>query len=342
MTDYNSKLTAEAAREYIAARFEGEALGLAEVIEARGLNDRVTFNARLGDKIAAYIGAYSPYFIDLAPNYIAEGLNMLISAEIGEAVEFIAWPEIKEIANIYRGNNRPNKGRRVMPGALKISRGNSKINALSDYTGLVTAALDLTAGVTCPAADICRGHIEGGKIVRGPRSTVLCYAVKLEAAWPSVYRAHKHNEDILRAAVKSGQAADLLYNALEGIDILRLHASGDLFNLGYAEALAEAASRRPNTLIFGYTKFAPALKIAWPNNVILQYSIGGVYDSKIDPVLTPSNFIVMPGDITYNIGDLKRAIVKHNGRLYSIPVQVSKFDDFNFILARSTFGITLH
>lgn len=290
-----------------------------------------------------FIAAYNPGLIDTMPNYIGEALTDFIADRIGEDITYIQWPELMPIEDRYRGIKPGLKAGYFKPGMLKVSLHNSKIEALADYTKLVTAAIDLRAGHSCPAADICRGKIVNGRIEAGPRAIVKCFAVKLEAVYPNVYRAHEYNENTLRAAVKSGQAADILAAALAPFNLMRLHSSGDIFSIGYGEALANAARAVSDTLIFGYTKFAPALKINWPDNVKLQYSIGGVYDRAIDPAVTPSNFIVMPGDLTLKLTDnLARAIVIHNGRLYSIPLQVNKFDDFNFIRAGVTFGITLH
>lgn len=216
------------------------------------------------------------------------------------------------------------------------SLANSKMKALAQHTGKKVMAFDLTSQKTCPALSECQKY---------------CYATKLERIYPSVLASHQYNFDALHnikhdIRLMAELLGEMVFDVLGFYDgITRIHASGDFFHVNYFKAWQWVASVNPSLEFFGYTKVLPfLLKNDMPSNMHIQYSFGGIYDTKALPLILdgklPTNFVV---DGTWQKNDDDTFATKPlGGKMITIPLQVNKHDDFEFIMQNKTFGIKIH
>ena len=149
----------------------------------------------------------------------------------------------------------------------------------------------LPAGYSCPFAAICKSKVprEGGSIK--DYGDVRCFQSSLELARPTVRAARWRNFDLV---VKKGstEITDLILKSLKhhersvrGIQILRIHDSGDFFSQNYFDGWIEAVRRRPDIVFYAYTKAIPfwkARKESIPINFKLIASQGGTADDQIE------------------------------------------------------------
>lgn len=179
--------------------------------------------------------------------------------------------------------------------SIKYGRGNSKMNHVAVEQGLPKAhvlVFSLPAGRSCPCADKCKawagldpttGHY---KLEVGPANEFVCYAARREAQFRTIRECRMHNfMALLRAKTEEGMAA-LLLAALPKIGrvkIVRIHDSGDFFNMTYYRAWVLVARTRQDIAFFGYTKMLDAvLDDTRPDNFRLAYSYGGTEDRRRD------------------------------------------------------------
>lgn len=110
---------------------------------------------------------------------------------------------------------------------------------------------------TCPYATTGDGGCFGNNGVK-------CYAHKLARLRPNVSRVLEANSNSLKDLDRSGMV-ELLDNMFEkfrksiekyedGCNIFRLHWSGDIFSVDYAEALAESMRKYPDITFWTYTR----------------------------------------------------------------------------------------
>ena len=164
---------------------------------------------------------------------------------------------------------------------LKFSSNNRKLKELAKATGKKVYGFDLPAGWSCPGANEClsKAHKSTGKITDGANTKFRCYAASLEAAFPQVRSLRWHNFDLLRGSLN---ILTLLTNSLpSGAEIVRIHTSGDFFNLEYLQAWASLATANPTIIFYGYSKRADLfsrLDGTLPPNMHFAKSAGGRYD----------------------------------------------------------------
>lgn len=164
---------------------------------------------------------------------------------------------------------------------LKFATHNPKLAVLAENLGMKkteVVAFDIPAGWTCPKACICKAKADKitGKITRFGR--VLCYAAKAERYLPNVRAMRWYNFDMLKSV---SSKADLINESLpKKAKIVRIHSSGDFFNLSYFRAWLDVANYNQNIQFFGYTKDLNYVIHNKPDNISLVYSWGGLDDSR--------------------------------------------------------------
>ena len=228
---------------------------------------------------------------------------------------------------------------------LKFSCNNRKLSELAEYLSLPKSqviAFDLPAGFTCPRASLCQAYSnrKTGKITRGPSCQFLCYAAKLEAAFPSVRNAHWHNFDLIKACGDDiDEMVELIDRSLPRLKsgqvkakVVRIHASGDYFSYAYFLAWARIADRYPQIDFFGYTKILNYVLHTKPANFTLVYSYGGKDDNSrdLDVRDIPTCYVICSAE--------------DNAR-YNVPIACETSmspDDYDYIKAQKSFGINFH
>jgi hypothetical protein len=216
---------------------------------------------------------------------------------------------------------------------FKLSAGNTKMHKLASMLGLSkaqVASADLPCGYTCPCANICKAfaHPETGKIIDGKDMKFRCYGASIECMYKSARALHWNNFNLVRDAETVGGMTDILLGAISPkIKILRVHSFGDFFNEVYFNAWVAVAEKLPSLSIFGYTKVLPYVKAPKPDNFALQYSHGGILDEYLTD--EPTAYIV-------------RSIAEAQAKGIELSCQNDPADDYNFILAKKSFGLLLH
>ena len=211
---------------------------------------------------------------------------------------------------------------------LKLAYHNTKMHRVAAALSLTrrqVAAFDIPAGWTCPSALDCKATADRitGKITDGAGAKFRCYAASSEARYKLVRRARWHNFTMLRSAGTMARMAALLTASIpDSIKVLRIHSSGDFFNLKYFNAWIRTAQQRQDITFYGYTKQAQYLDdITLPDNMRLVISAGG------------RNNDAAPG--------IARAHV-----VYSMNQEYPVYNDVESELAiierRGTFGILVH
>lgn len=182
---------------------------------------------------------------------------------------------------------------------LKFSKANAKLVKMQENAELSKYlqnkrkiySLDLLSGWSCPYAKDCLSKAvqteNGLRISDGKDVKFRCFSASQEVLFTAVYKARKHNLDMLRQAAGSKlQMVSIIADALpKNAGIIRIHVAGDFFNKNYFEAWLEVARHNPDKLFYAYTK---SLKF-WvdnlnniPNNMVLTASRGGKQDDLID------------------------------------------------------------
>ena len=216
---------------------------------------------------------------------------------------------------------------------LHFSKGNRKLNELAKdlgYRNSQVVSFDLPAGHSCPMASECKSRADRttGKITDGKDIKFRCYAASIESAYSSVRKAHWENFDAVRG-LSSDKIAELILSELpKGVKVVRIHASGDFFNLNYFNAWVQVSASRPDIRFFGYTKVLKYVSAGKPSNFKLVYSFGG----KQDDLLTNE-------PTCYVVPDLQGAILK--GVAVACP-ETKSANDFEYILRGESFALIIH
>lgn len=215
---------------------------------------------------------------------------------------------------------------------FKLSR-SSKMKHLAEILNLKrneVASADLVCGYTCPCADKCKSYAnkKTGYITDSKNCEYRCYGTSLEAAFPSVRALHWNNYDLVRNAKTADKMTDVILPAISDyVKVLRVHSFGDFFNDNYFQAWLNVAEKLPHISFFAYTKVLPYLKVPRPDNFSMVYSYGGIMDKFVtdEPVAYVIN----------SVADCEKL---------GIPAscQVNKADDYNYVLAKKSFGLVLH
>lgn len=186
---------------------------------------------------------------------------------------------------------------------LRFGAGNGKLDGVIEH-------FSLPAGWACPGARHCLARAvethEGWRIEDGDEVLYRCFSASEEARYPNVRATRWHNFDLLKAAADTsrttaGQAAAMASLILASLPIrqrvfdiaidgevykllVRLHIGGDFWSQAYFDAWLLVASRRPDVLLYGYTKSLPfwvrRLDVM-PHNLVLTASEGGRHDHLI-------------------------------------------------------------
>jgi hypothetical protein len=172
--------------------------------------------------------------------------------------------------------------------SLRFQRGgNAKLDA-------DIASFSLPAGWTCPGAKDCLTKVDPdlGTLVDGHFQKFRCFAAISETR-PSVRDAHWHNYELLTEARTRDNMFELLKSSFpRKVKKLRVHVSGDFFNLAYFGAWMDVAKVYSDTLLYAYTKSLKFVKLyleggeTIPNNFRLTLSQGGLWDDQIQTLRT--------------------------------------------------------
>lgn len=163
---------------------------------------------------------------------------------------------------------------------LFFSAGNAKLST-------AIANFSLPAGHTCPFAKDCLSCSDRltGKITDGKDAKFRCFAATSEARATTVRVARWNNFEALKKARSVERMGKLIQSSLPaGLDIIRIHVSGDFFSEIYFLAWLNVAKNNPHKTFYGYTKAIPFLvkyRRRIPKNFRLTASFGGKFDALI-------------------------------------------------------------
>jgi hypothetical protein len=156
-------------------------------------------------------------------------------------------------------------------------------------------SFDLLSGYTCPHAKTCLAKVRVDPntgthtIEDGPEMLWRCFSASQEAVYKQTFAMRQRNFHAVRVYKDPTALADLIASQLpSNVGILRLHVAGDMFSQCYFDAWLEVAKRRPDVLIYAYTKAVPywlAMRstVRKRRNLVLTASYGGRYDHLITP-----------------------------------------------------------
>lgn len=174
----------------------------------------------------------------------------------------------------------------------KIDAMNARDDIPFNIGGIAT--FSLSPGVSCPDALECLAKVyetEEGKayVVDGKHAEFRCFAATMAARQTSIRHAWQRNFEALRQVSDPNEIADILEEAWRDVprrvNLIRVHVSGDFFNLAYLRGWYEFARRNPSVHLYAYTKslrFVVATLGECPNNFRIIASRGGRSDQLID------------------------------------------------------------
>lgn len=164
---------------------------------------------------------------------------------------------------------------------LKFSPGNAKLIGIP--------SLSLSAGWACPFANECYAKVDPitGKITDGPNQKFRCFSASQENIFPQTRKQRQYNFDLLKKIKSVKEMALLIEKSLphEKYNIIRIHVSGDFFNITYLKAWILVAKRNPDRMFYTYTKSIPYLVQELnniPSNLRITASKGGKHDNLIE------------------------------------------------------------
>jgi len=149
-----------------------------------------------------------------------------------------------------------------------LTNTNSKIKKTAKLNNVRLYEFNLPAVSTCPWADICKD---------------ICYADKGTFKYPNVQAKYHFNYKLTKnpTAFKKQIQKELIKKRVE---FVRIHSSGDFYNMKYLKSWVEVALNNPGIIFYGYTKSVPLLKaIELPSNFVFCFSTGGKQDHNIAP-----------------------------------------------------------
>lgn len=143
----------------------------------------------------------------------------------------------------------------------------AKIAGIKTYNWGIPAFRAADGSVTCPGAGKC---------------AVGCYAQMFFYTFPNVKKAQEER----LALTRSRDFHKVMVNEIERRKIhrIRVHDSGDFYDLEYASKWQVIAKLSQGTLFYAYTKNIPLVRqMFWPPNFTMIYSYGGKFDHLINP-----------------------------------------------------------
>lgn len=216
-------------------------------------------------------------------------------------------------------------------GSRIFSTNNSKINLCGETYNERMVSYDLPAGHSCPAAVLCLTFAdkESGKVTSGVNAKFNCYAAVQEAVYKNT-RALRHRNLEL---TKRDDFVSIITDEIAKFKItaIRIHSSGDFYNLAYAKKWIEIARLNPNVRFFIYTKMATFVKLFnAESNMFAVYSNGGFYDGKNILNGIPTNTVVTSHEHANELGLTVTCEANH------------KASDYEMILNGKSFSIVIH
>ena len=170
---------------------------------------------------------------------------------------------------------------------LKFSKGNKKLSK-------DTLIISLPAGITCPGANSCKAWItlkdDKRVLNRGNESLFTCFAASEELRYPNVFKSRKYNYELINSYVLKNDLkglTDLINRSIQvnrkNITKVRIHESGDFFNIIYLKAWLNVAKLNKDLKFYCYSKSLNFfLEVLLPNNVYMVASYGSRFDHLID------------------------------------------------------------
>ena len=168
---------------------------------------------------------------------------------------------------------------------LKMSKGNAKLSKN-------TLILSISAGITCPGSNNCKAWVtlkDDKRILnRGNESLFNCFAASEELRYTNVFKSRKY--DLINGYVFKNDLkglTDLINRSIQAnrknITKVRIHESGDFFNILYLKAWLNVAKLNKDLKFYCYSKSLNFfLEVLLPNNFYMVASYGGRYDYLID------------------------------------------------------------
>jgi hypothetical protein len=204
---------------------------------------------------------------------------------------------------------------------LKFGKGNAKL-------GKKVVTFSLPAGHSCPFALDClsKSDKETGKITDGKQTIFRCFAASSEAVYKNVRISRWHNFELLKTAKNTENITNLILQSLpKKCDIVRIHVSGDFFNMSYLQAWVNVAKLLPNTLFYAYTKsLVYLIGLELPENLSITASKGG----KLDKLISENNMKF--AEVVYSEQEAKdkNLLIDH--------------DDSHAMYAKNSFALLIH
>ena len=172
---------------------------------------------------------------------------------------------------------------------LKFGRANDKLKKLETRLGKRLYTISLKAGYSCPGANLCfaKYDAKAKTVIDGKGAEFRCFAASLEAVFKGFEQNNQHNFDLLREAKTEQAMFELIVASVKSLSkpgIIRVHVSGDYFNVSYFKAWMRAAAEFPEINFYSYTKSIHILNEcveAIPANFSITCSEGGKFDHLI-------------------------------------------------------------
>tara|TARA_R100001079_G_scaffold38493_1_gene19410 strand:- start:12 stop:731 length:720 start_codon:yes stop_codon:yes gene_type:complete len=170
---------------------------------------------------------------------------------------------------------------------LKMSKGNAKLSK-------DTLILSISAGITCPGSNNCKAWVtlkDDKRILnRGFESMFTCFAASEELRYPNVFKSRKYNYDLINSYVLKNDLkglTDLINRSIQSnrknITKVRIHESGDFFNIIYLKAWLNVAKLNKDIKFYCYSKSLKFfMEVLLPNNFYMVASYGSRFDYLID------------------------------------------------------------
>ena len=170
---------------------------------------------------------------------------------------------------------------------LKMSKGNAKLSK-------DTLIQSISAGITCPGSNACKAWVtlkDNKRVLnRGNESLFTCFAASEELRYPNFFKSRKYNYDLINSYVLKNDLkglTDLINRSIQAnkknITKVRIHESGDFFNIIYLKAWLNVAKLNKDIKFYCYSKSLDFfLEVLLPNNFFMVASYGSSFDYLID------------------------------------------------------------
>lgn len=206
---------------------------------------------------------------------------------------------------------------------LRFGEGNAKL-------AKSIATFSLPAGFSCPFAKDClsKANRLTGKIIDGQHCQFRCFAASQECAFQSIRKSRWINFEMLKESESISAMANLIQRSLPyGINVVRIHVSGDYYNEKYFLAWLNVALNNPATVFYSYTKALPFVikyRKHIPSNFRITASRGGTHDHLI------GKYHLKSAEVVFSTEEARRKGLEID------------HDDSLAILNRSSFALLLH